>query len=188
LQLRLHPAIIELKNRITEGNNDKKHEIKLTYITSRGNWYFVSWKGDVQKSGGITTNIGVHFFDMLSWIFGPIENVTVHLLQPQKASGYLELKNARVKWYLSIDYNDLPDTVKNKGGRTYRSISVDNKEVEFSEGFTDLHTKSYEDILAGKGFGLDEASNSINIVHQIRNSEVVGLKGEYHELCIKALK
>lgn len=188
LQLRLHPVIIELKNRITGDNNGKKHDINLTYITSRGNWYFVSWKGNLQKSGGITTNIGVHFFDMLSWIFGPVENVTVHLLQPNKASGYLELKNARVKWYLSIDFNDLPDSARKKGCRTYRSITVDNKEVEFSEGFTDLHTKSYEDILAGKGFGLDEAANSINIVHQIRNSEAVGLKGEYHELCIKALK
>jgi UDP-N-acetyl-2-amino-2-deoxyglucuronate dehydrogenase len=163
------------------------HDIELTYITSRGNWYFTSWKGDLHKSGGITTNIGIHFFDMLYWIFGEQVKTTVHMHEPNKASGYLELKKARVRWYLSIDYTDLPDPVKEKGARTYRSILVDNGEVEFSDGFTDLHTKSYSEILSGRGFGLEDARSSIEMVHQIRNAKPVGLKGETHELCKKAL-
>lgn len=183
LQLRLHPVLIDLKNKIANGPPDAIHDLDLTYITSRGNWYFASWKGDVQKSGGIATNIGVHFFDMLTWIFGKVKNNIVHVLKPDKASGYLELEKARVRWYLSLDYKDLPAHVKQKGNRTYRSIVMDNQEIEFSEGFTDLHTKSYEEILAGKGFGLSEAKTSIDIVYQIRNATPVGLKGDYHELC-----
>jgi len=188
LQLRLHPVLIDLKNRIEHGQHGAKHDLDLTYITSRGNWYYTSWKGDIHKSGGIATNIGVHFFDMLTWIFGKVKNMVVHLLTTDKASGYLELENARVRWYLSLDYQDLPDHVKQKGMRTYRSIVMDKTEIEFSEGFTDLHTKSYQEILAGRGFGLSEAQQSIETVYQIRNATPAGLKGDYHELCRKVLK
>jgi UDP-N-acetyl-2-amino-2-deoxyglucuronate dehydrogenase len=188
LQLRLHPVLIELKNRIDQGPRNVIHDLDLTYITSRGNWYYTSWKGDIHKSGGIATNIGVHFFDMLTWIFGKVKNNIVHLLTPDKASGYLELENARVRWFLSLDYKDLPDPVKQKGVRTYRSIVMDKTEIEFSEGFTDLHTKSYQEILAGRGFGLSEAQQSIETVYQIRNATPVGLQGECHEICRKILK
>lgn len=188
LQLRLHPVLIDLKKRIESGDAGVVHDLDLTYITSRGNWYHTSWKGDIQKSGGIATNIGVHFFDMLSWIFGKVKKTTVHLLTPDKASGYLELEQARVRWFLSLDHNDLPPGVKQKGQRTYRSIVMDNTEIEFSEGFTDLHTKSYQEILAGNGFGLGEAKQSIEIVYQIRNASPIGLKGDYHELCKKVLE
>ncbi len=185
LQLRLHPSLIELKKRIDNGPEDKKYEIELTYITSRGKWYFISWKGDVQKSGGIATNIGVHFFDMLSWIFGNVKQNIVHLLEPDKASGYLELDKARVRWYLSLDYNDIPPAVKEKGQRTYRSITMNNEEIEFSEGFTDLHTESYNKILQGNGFRLLEAKNAIETVYTIRNARPIGLKGDYHPLCAR---
>ena len=185
LQLRLHPAIIELKNRIEQGPKDKIYDIDLTYITSRGRWYFISWKGDIQKSGGVATNIGVHFFDMLTWIFGDVKSGVVHMSMPDKAAGYLELQKARVRWFLSIDYNDIPDTVKQQGKRTYRSITVGNDELEFSEGFTDLHTTSYRDILSGNGFGLNDARSSIETVYAIRNAVPVGLKGDYHPFCKK---
>src|SRR3990170_3481502 len=157
LQLRVHPSIVGLREKVASTPDGKRYAIDLTYITSRGRWYFTSWKGDIQKSGGIATNIGVHFFDMLTWIFGKVKNNIVHVLQPDKASGYLELEKARVRWYLSLDYKDLPAQVMQKGMRTYRSIVMDNQEIEFSEGFTDLHTKSYEEILAGRGFGLNES-------------------------------
>ncbi len=183
LQLRLHPVMMELKRKIDTTPSDRIHDIDLTYITSRGNWYFNSWKGDIQKSGGIATNIGIHFFDMLTWIFGDLKSSTVNVLTPNKAGGFLDLEKARVRWYLSLDSNDLPESVKNSGKRTYRSIVMDNSEVEFSEGFTDLHTKSYEEILAGRGFGLNDARSSVQIVYQIRNAVPVGLKGEYHEMC-----
>lgn len=183
LQLRLHPVLRELKQKIDAGSNQTIHDLDLTYITSRGNWYFISWKGDLQKSGGIATNIGIHFFDMLTWIFGGVKKNTVHVLNHNKASGFLELEKARIRWFLSLDPNDLPDHVKNKGSRTYRSIVMDKTEIEFSEGFTELHTKSYEEILAGNGFGLEDARSSVEIVYQIRNATPIGLKGEYHELC-----
>jgi len=188
LQLRLHPVLINLKKQVDQGPAGIVHDLDLTYITSRGNWYYTSWKGDIHKSGGVATNIGIHFFDMLTWMFGNVKKEVVHLLQPNKASGYLELEKARVRWFLSIDYNDLPDQVKQKGLRTYRSIVMDNTEVEFSEGFTDLHTKSYEDILEGRGFGLRESQTAIEIAYRIRNATPVGLKGDYHALCRKALK
>ena len=188
LQTRLNPAIIALKNKIDQLPPGKKHDIDLTYITSRGNWYFISWKGELQKSGGIATNIGIHFFDMLIWIFGEVKENIVHLLQPNKASGYLELEKARVRWFLSLDYNDLPVAVKEKGKRTYRIIKMDEQEIEYSDGFTDLHTKSYEEILAGRGFGMKEAKPSIEAVYTIRNANPVGLKGDYHELCKTTLK
>lgn len=179
LQLRLHPSIIALKNKVNSENKKEKYDVDLTYITSRGNWYDVSWKGDESKSGGIATNIGVHFYDMLSWIFGEVQENIVHLRGKDKAAGYLEFKNARVRWYLSIDENSLPKEVKEKKQRTYRSITVNGEEIEFSGGFTELHTESYKGILKGDGFGLIDAKPSIEIVHDIRNIELTN-SGEKH--------
>lgn len=179
LQLRLHPVIIGLKKKI-DPEKGKIHDIDLTYITSRGNWYSISWKGDLQKSGGIATNIGIHFFDMLIWIFGKVKKNTVHLLEFNKASGVLELEKANVRWFLSLDYKDIPGKIKNKGMRTYRSLAIDNEEIEFSEGFTELHTESYKKILAGEGFHLTEAKASIDTVYEIRNAKPTILTGEYH--------
>ncbi len=188
LQLRLHPSIIALKERVQEElaeHPEKVYEIDLTYLTSRGRWYFVSWKGDVSKSGGIATNIGVHFYDMLSWIFGPVEESVVHVKTESANAGFLKLRHANVRWFLSVNYDYIPESVKAQGQRTYRSITVDGDEIEFSGGFTDLHTRSYEAILAGNGFGLQEARPSIGIVSEIRNLEPLGLKGEYHPFCRK---
>jgi UDP-N-acetyl-2-amino-2-deoxyglucuronate dehydrogenase len=182
LQLRLHPKIIELRERIKNGPADKIYDIDLTYITSRGHWYFISWKGDIQKSGGVATNIGIHFFDMLTWIFGKTKTNVVHLAQNNKAAGYLELENARVRWFLSLDQNDIPAENRLKGQRTFRSIAVEGEEIEFSEGFTDLHTESYKEILAGRGFGIQEAQHSVEIAYSIRNSAPVGNKGDYHPI------
>lgn len=182
LQLRLHPSIIELKEKIEKAPKDKIYDIDLTYLTSRGNWYFNSWKGDQNKSGGIATNIGIHFFDMLSWIFGPVTENIVHLLEPDRAAGILHLAQARVRWFLSINYDYIPDDIKKKGQRTYRAITVDGTELEFSEGFGSLHTRSYEEILKGNGFGLAEALPSINIVHDIRVAKPVAPTGDYHPL------
>ncbi len=182
LQLRLHPSIIALKKKIEEGPKDKIYDVDLSYITSRGRWYFHSWKGDVEKSGGVATNIGVHFFDMLAYIFGPVKENLVHCLQTDKAAGYLELEKARVRWFLSLDYNNIPDEIKTTDQRTYRSITIDGEEIEFSGGFTDLHTLSYQEILKGNGFGLEEARDSINTVFHIRNSKPLGLRGDYHPL------
>lgn len=151
LQLRLHPKIIELREKVKAGPKGKIYDIDLSYITSRGNWYHISWKGDIQKSGGVATNIGIHFFDMLGWIFGDTIRVIVHLSQPNKAAGYLELENARIRWFLSIDHDDLPPSVKKEGKRTFRSVLVNDEEIEFSDGFTDLHTTSYKEILEGRG-------------------------------------
>ena len=167
LQLRLHPSIIALKNKVMSASKKKKYDIDLTYITSRGKWYDISWKGDESKSGGIATNIGVHFYDMLSWIFVEVQENLVHLRSKDKSSGYLEFNNARVRWFLSINEHYLPVHIKEKGHRTYRSITIDDKEFEFSSGFTDLHTKSYEHILKGEGFGMQEAQKSIQIVHDL---------------------
>ena len=187
LQLRHHPVIAELKEKVSNGPADKVYDIDLSYITSRGNWYHYSWKGDVEKSGGVATNIGVHFFDMLSWIFGEVKENRVHVLEKNKAAGILELEKARVRWFLSIDYDDIPREIKSTGLRTYRSITLDGKEIEFSGGFTDLHTVSYEKILEGEGFGLEAARNSIQTVYTIRNTTPVGLKGEYHPI-LKQIK
>lgn len=180
LQLRLHPSIIELKKKIENSPKDKVYDIDLTYITSRGNWYFISWKGDVQKSGGVATNIGVHFFDMLTWIFGDVKENIVHISESSKNAGFLKLERANVRWFLSVDYNDIPNEIKEKGQRTYRSITVENEEIEFSGGFADLHTLTYQEILKGNGFGLEETKRSIETVFNIRNAAPVGLKGEYH--------
>ena len=179
LQLRLHKSILALKNAIDSENKITKYDIDLTYITSRGKWYDISWKGDESKSGGIATNIGVHFYDMLSWIFGPLQENKVHLREKHKAAGYLEFEKARVRWFLSIDENDLPIEIKEKNQKTFRSITIDHNELEFSQGFTELHTKSYQQILAHKGYGLQEVKPSIEIVHEIRNSQMT-TKGEKH--------
>ncbi len=185
LQLRLHPSIIQLKKEIEAAPANKMYDIDLTYITSRGSWYFISWKGDNAKSGGIATNIGVHFYDMLTHIFGSVKENIVHYSSEDAAAGFLQLEKARVRWFLSINSDFLPNEVKEKGQTTFRSITVDNKEIEFSGGFTDLHTQSYQQILAGNGFGLNDARNSIEIVHNIRNSNPIGRVGDYHPLLIK---
>ncbi|QNL20606.1 Gfo/Idh/MocA family oxidoreductase [Hyphobacterium sp. CCMP332] len=181
LQLRLHPSVIALKQKI-EAEPNKIHDIDLTYITSRGNWYYASWKGDINKSGGIATNIGIHFFDMLMWIFGPVQKRKIHLHEHDRASGFLELKNARVRWFLSINAETLPEKVKKSGLSTYRSLTIEGEEFEFSKGFNDLHTRSYENIMSGNGFELSEAKPSINEVFEIRQAETQPLKDDYHPL------
>lgn len=168
LQLRLHPNIIQLKKEVESAPKDKIFDVNLTYITSRGKWYHHSWKGDEIKSGGIATNIGIHFFDMLLWVFGDIKNLKIDSYEADKASGFLELTKARVNWMLSINENNLPIEAKSKGKRTFRSLKMDGNEIEFSDGFTELHTKSYLEILSGRGFGLDDARPSIELAHQIR--------------------
>lgn len=176
LQLRLHPSIISLKKKIEKqiaSNPDKVFDVDLTYLTSRGHWYFTSWKGAEEKSGGIATNIGVHFYDMLSWIFGKVKENQSHLKCKDTNAGYLEFEHARVRWFLSVNYDYIPPEIKEAGFRTYRSITVDGEEIEFSGGFTDLHTLSYQDILDGGGFGLEEARKSIEIVSQIRTQEII---------------
>lgn len=182
LQLRLHPSIIALKQKVANGPKDKIYDVDLTYITSRGNWYYTSWKGDVQKSGGIATNIGVHFFDMLGWIFGDLERNDVHVHTHDRAAGYLEFARARVRWFLSINADTLPETAVKEGKRTYRSILIEGEELEFSQGFTNLHTESYQEVLKGNGYSISETRTSIEIVHDIRHKSVVGLKGDYHPL------
>ncbi|MFN4006809.1 MAG: Gfo/Idh/MocA family oxidoreductase [Chitinophagaceae bacterium] len=180
LQLRLHPAIIALREKVKAGDPTKVYDVDLTYITSRGNWYYTSWKGDKSKSGGIATNIGVHFYDMLSWIFGDLKENIVHVHEHDRAAGYLEFTQARVRWFLSIDYNTIPEGVRAAGKRTYRSLDINGDSFEFSDGFTELHTHSYQEILAGRGFALQEAKTSINIVQDIRTQIPQGLKGNYH--------
>ena len=180
LQLRVHPAITELRERILREPKDTKRDVDLTYITSRGNWYLQSWKGDQSKSGGIATNIGVHFFDMLHFIFGELQDNKVHLSEDTRAAGYLEYEHARVRWFLSIDVNDIPGPVRDQGQRTYRSITVDGQEIEFSGGFTDLHTRSYEEILAGRGFGLEENRVAIETVSSIRTAQTAPFSDTAH--------
>lgn len=182
LQLRLHPAIIALKEQVQKSPADKIHHLNLTYITSRGKWYYRSWKGNEEKSGGIATNIGVHFFDMLTWIFGSVRENKIHVLTPERAAGYLHLEKAEVRWFLSLNYNDIPVEIRNAGKTTYRALVMDGHEIEFTEGFSDLHTLSYRNILDGKGFGLEDGKPAIEIVYQIRNATPIGLKGDYHPL------
>ncbi|CAM4140796.1 Gfo/Idh/MocA family protein [Zobellia nedashkovskayae] len=182
LQLRVHPSIIALREKVKQAKKDTKFEVDLTYLTSRGHWYQTSWKGDAEKSGGIATNIGVHFYDMLSWIFGDVQENVVHVHESDHAAGYLEFEHARVKWFLSINSKYLPKEIKDAGQTTFRSIKINDEELEFSGGFSDLHTMVYKDILAGKGYGLDAARTAIEIVHDIRNSKPIGLKGDYHPL------
>ncbi|MEO5999803.1 MAG: Gfo/Idh/MocA family oxidoreductase [Ferruginibacter sp.] len=168
LQLRLHPAIIALKEKIAAAPAGKTHTVSLQYITSRGHWYHTSWKGDIEKSGGIATNIGVHFFDMLIWIFGDVKTNTVLEHTAQTASGELELEKANITWMLSINANTLPPDAKAAGKRTYRTLTIDGEGFEFSDGFTELHTKSYEEILKGNGFPISETLKAIEVVHNIR--------------------
>ena len=180
LQLRLHPAIIALKEKVASNTTIKKYDLDLTYITSRGHWYLQSWKGDTKKSGGIATNIGVHFYDMLHFVFGALQSNTVHHCADIKAAGYLEYEKARVRWFLSVDINDVPAEQRLKGRRTYRSMLLNKEEIEFSDGFTDLHTRSYEEIMAGRGFGLEENRVAIETVATIRTAKPLGVTGEYH--------
>jgi UDP-N-acetyl-2-amino-2-deoxyglucuronate dehydrogenase len=187
LQLRLHAAIKALKEKISNGPKGKVYDVDLTYITSRGNWYYTSWKGDLAKSGGIATNIGIHFYDMLMWIFGSVKKNVVHIHTHDRAAGFFELENARVRWFLSIDFDSIPEDIKKAGKRTFRSITVDGEELEFSEGFTDLHTASYQHIVSGQGFGIEEAKKAIQVVHDIRHTEVSGLKGDYHPFAKQSL-
>jgi len=182
LQLRLHPAMAALKKRVEDSAKDKIFDIDLTYIASRGHWYSVSWKGDVSKSGGIATNIGIHFFDMLTWIFGPVEKNLLHLREPTRTGGFLELSRARVRWFLSAERKDLPIQPESGKPMTYRSIKIDGEEIEFSGGFKDLHTRSYQQILEGKGFRTQDVMPSVEIVSTIRHAKPAGLKGDYHPM------
>lgn len=168
LQLRYHEAILKLKNKIDGGDPNKIYDIDLTYITSRGSWYHTSWKGDESKSGGIATNIGIHFFDMLMWIFGTCENFTVTQKTNDTNAGTLKLKKANVNWYLSINSDNLPKDIKDHKITTFRKLKIENEEIEFSKGFTDLHTLSYQNIISGNGYGLKDAKSSIEVVSQIR--------------------
>ncbi len=187
LQLRLHPSVIALREKLLKQPGDKKHEVDLTYITSRGNWYAKSWKGDSKKSGGIATNIGVHFYDMLYFLFGELQENTVHYNSDIKASGYLEYERARVRWILSLDIEDVPADIRATGQRTYRSITCDDEEIEFSAGFTDLHTRSYEEILEGNGFGLEDNRVAIETVAHIRTAQPKKSPADYHPYLKKIL-
>lgn len=180
LQLRLHPAILALRDRVAKMPVDEKVDVDLTYITSRGNWYLKSWKGLTEKSGGIATNIGVHFYDMLHFVYGAVQENIVHLNTPTKAAGYLEYERARVRWFLSLDVNDVPDEERAKGKRTFRAVVANGENVEFSDGFTELHTKIYEDILSGGGFGVEDNRVAIETVSTIRNAPLSNLSDLMH--------
>ena len=180
LQVRCHPSIKKLKEKID--NSDETHDIELTYITSRGKWYDYSWKGDVEKSGGVEINIGIHFFDMLLWIFGGVKHSEVHIAEDRKKAGYMELEKANVKWLLSLDKDDLPKEAGEKP--TYRSITVDGEEIEFSGGFTDLHTVTYKNILDGNGYGIEDVRPVINLLYDIRNSKATGVHGKHSHTLI----
>ncbi len=181
LQLRLHPEIQRLQREVAESES-ARHEICLTYITRRGRWYHNSWKGDMERSGGLAMNIGVHFFDFLLWLFGGVRRSLLHLAQPSRMSGVLELERARVRWFLSVDERDLPEPVRTAGGHAHRSITMNGTEIDLSAGFTDLHTRVYEDILAGRGFGIDDAQAAIELIYQIRTSTTVAANGTAHPL------
>jgi len=185
LQLRTHPAIIALKEKVAKASKKEKYEIDLTYITSRGRWYFTSWKGNAEKSGGVASNIGVHFFDMLMWIFGSVKHHEVHYNDERKMAGFLELENANVRWFLSVDRDDVPEEARAAGKNTFRSITVDGDEFEFSEGFTDLHTVVYKEIMAGRGFGMEDARASINLVYELRNAVAVPVNGRHSHPFLK---
>ena len=185
LQLRLHDSIVALKKKVDKGPKDKIYDVDLTYITPRGKWYYASWKGDESKSGGVATNIGVHFYDMLQWVFGPVKRNIVHVKTFDRVAGYIEFEKARVRYFLSINVDCLPQNAGGDEGRvfrSYRAITIDGEQFEFSEGFTELHTKSYQKILAGEGFRISEAMESIRIVSDIRKTSPIGLKGDYHPL------
>jgi UDP-N-acetyl-2-amino-2-deoxyglucuronate dehydrogenase len=182
LQLRLHPAILALRDRVAQMPQNQKVDVDLTYITSRGNWYLKSWKGLTEKSGGIATNIGVHFYDMLHFVYGRVQENIVHLNTPTKAAGYLEYERARVRWFLSVDVGDVPEAERSKGKRTFRAVIANGENIEFSDGFTELHTKVYEDILSGGGFGVEENRVAIETVAKIRNAPIALLGPLTHPL------
>ncbi len=185
LQLRVHPELLGLKERLGQESPGTRHEVVLSYITSRGNWYHVSWKGQPEKSGGITTNIGIHFFDLLLWFFGPAGDVRLHQADDKRMAGLIELEKARVRWFLSVDREDLPEAARKANKTTFRSITVDGQEVEFSEGFADLHTRVYEHTLAGNGFGIDDARPSIELTYRIRQAEISAPAGQAHPFLTK---
>jgi len=185
LQLRVHPVLMELKKKLSDEKSNKKHDVVLSYITSRGLWYYFSWKGVPEKSGGIATNIGIHFFDILMWLFGDAQSSVLHLKEIKRMAGFIELKNANVKWFLSTDKNDLPDESINKGAPTFRSITVDGEEVQFSDGFTDLHTRVYEETLKGNGFGIDDARPSIILVQKLRAMPAIDKTENIHPFALK---
>jgi UDP-N-acetyl-2-amino-2-deoxyglucuronate dehydrogenase len=185
LQLRVHPSLIELKRKISKEKSAKKHDVMLSYITSRGLWYYFSWKGIDEKSGGIATNIGIHFFDLLIWLFGDVQSSILHLSDKKRMAGFIELQNANVNWFLSTDKNDLPEETKKNNMPTFRSIKVDEEEIQFSQGFTDLHTRVYEEILTGNGFGIDDARPSIKFVQSIRSAQEVNTSDNIHPYAIK---
>lgn len=187
LQLRVHPAIIALRETVREASSNTKYNIDLTYITSRGRWYFTSWKGDSHKSGGVATNIGVHFFDMMIWIFGSVRHHEVHFADERKMAGYLELEKAHVRWFLSVDNNDLPEDIQAVGKTTFRSLTMDGEEFEFSEGFTDLHTIVYKEILEGRGYGMEDARAAINLVYELRNSVPTAANGNHSHPYVEKL-
>ena len=180
LQLRVHPELLKLKQSLEQNPAKRQRDVILTYITGRGGWYHVSWKGQDEKSGGIATNIGIHFFDLLLWLFGSAGDIRLHHSDSQRMSGYIELEHARVRWFLSTDVNDLPHPTKAAGKTTFRSITVDGQEIEFSEGFTDLHTRVYEETLAGRGFGINDARPSIDLTHRIRTTPLSSLDNIAH--------
>lgn len=180
LQLRVHPLLIKLREKIQKGKKDKKYEVDLTYLTSRGSWYLSSWKGQIEKSGGLATNIGIHFFDLLIWLFGNVQHNEVHHNDPKIMSGFIELENARIRWFLSVDETKLPQQIKEKGQKTYRSVTIDGEEVEFSDGFTDLHTEVYKDILSGGGYGLTDVRPSIELAEKIRNAKITTNSSNTH--------
>jgi UDP-N-acetyl-2-amino-2-deoxyglucuronate dehydrogenase len=189
LQLRVHPALIKIREEISKiQSSGKKHEVILSYITSRGPWYTYSWKGREDISGGVATNIGIHFFDMLMWMFGKVQGNYLFLRQSNKASGFMELQNANVKWFLSIDSNDLPKENITKGKPTHRSITIDGNELEFTEGFTDLHTKIYEKVLSGNGFGIETARPSIETAYAIRHLQISNEKELFHPMMLKVIE
>lgn len=184
LQLRLHPALLELRKRLNLGDTKRKHDVVLTYVTARGAWYHTSWKGNIEKSGGISTNIGIHLFDLLIWLFGSPISTQVNYSDPERMSGYLDLDRAHVRWFLSINSGDLPFPVTPGGRSTYRSITIDGQEIEFTEGFTDLHTRVYEETLAGKGFGIDDVRPSIELVYRIRTAPIVKTSDDIHPFLV----
>ncbi len=185
LQLRLHPSIIALKERIDNETPDGKYDIELTYVTPRGPWYLSSWKGHLERSGGLATNIGVHFFDMLLWIFGGVKKSEVHIAEPTRAAGYIELEKARVKWFLSIDREDSPLFDGKSEPCTFRSIKINQHKMEFTHGFTDLHSQLYERTLSGKGFGIDDVRPSIELVHDIRVAQSIGVTTNSHPFAVE---
>ena len=184
LQLRVHPTMIALRQKYAQERDGQKHEVVLTYITSRGFWYLISWKGQIERSGGLATNIGIHFFDSLIWLFGPVERSEVHHSEPNRIAGHLELERARVKWFLSIDRNDLPDDIDPTRLTTFRSMTIDGEDVEFSDGFDNLHTEVYRRILDGKGFGLEDARPSITLAHDIRAAVPTGPRANSHRFLL----